>query len=98
MAAASLITVHLDMASSDIANARQRLSEAKKSIQAVIAALDGIPTKYADMIASVTGATETDAFTLTCKAQLAALTTEFNALNTQAKTVNTWLVANTTEF
>lgn len=98
MAAPSLITVHLGMASSDIAGSRQKLTEAKKAIQAVIAVLDNIPTKYADMIASVSGAAGTDAFTLTCKAQLAALTTEFNALNAQAKTVNTWLTANTTEF
>jgi hypothetical protein len=35
MAATSLVTVHLGMASSDIAGARQKLTEAKRAITAV---------------------------------------------------------------
>ena len=99
MAATSLVTVHLGMAASDIAGARQKLTEAKRAITSVILALDNIPTKYADMIATVSaGGYGQDAFTNSCVAQLAALTTEFTALNAQAKTVNTWLAGNTTEF
>jgi hypothetical protein len=99
MANASLVTVNLDMAASDIAGARQRLTEAKRAIVAVIAALDGIPTKYADMIATVSAVGYgQDAFTNSNVAQLAALSAEYNALNAQAKIVNTWLAGNTTEF
>jgi hypothetical protein len=99
MAAASLVTVHLGMAASDIAGARQRLTEIKTTLTATIQRLDGIPSKFADMITTVnTPGYGVDAFTNSNVAQLAALSAEFVELNNAAKALQSWINGNVTEF
>ncbi len=96
---ASLVDVHLGMASNDIAGSRQKLKEAKAAINGVISMLNSIPTKYGDMIETVSASGyNVDAYTNANRARLTALSEEFTALNAQAKIVSTWLSANTTEF
>lgn len=93
------IKTNLDDCAREIYQTRQQLSDAKALIQVGINRLNAIPTKYKPMIDAINAAGYgTPAHEAANKAELAALTSEFSALNTQAKSANTWLTTNITEF
>jgi hypothetical protein len=95
----SLITVQLGMAASDIAGARQKMTEARAAVTYVNGILTGIPTKYAEMIAAVNAAGyDADANGAAQKALLANLTTEFAALQVAVSAAQTALTSGVTEY
>jgi hypothetical protein len=95
----SLITVQLDMAASDIAGARQKMSEARAAVLYVNNLLTAIPTKYGEMIAAVNGAGyDADANGSAQKALLAKLTTEFTALQVAVAAAQAALTTGVTEY
>lgn len=99
MATPSQVDVLLDQISARIAQNRQRLTEAKASIAQRTANLAAIPAEFADLIATVNDVGYGgDTFQDYAKAKLAALTSEFQTLRTQAAAVDTWLTNNVTEF
>lgn len=93
------IKTTLDDCAREIDQTRRQLADAKALINAGIARLNSIPTKYKPMIDAVNAASYgTPAHEAANKAELAALTSEFQVLNSQAKSANTWLATNVTEF
>jgi hypothetical protein len=95
----SLITVHLGMAASDIAGARQKMTEARAAVLYVNNVLTGIPTKYGDMIAAVNGAGyDADADGAANKALLGKLVAEFTALQTAVAAAQAALTTGVTEY
>jgi hypothetical protein len=96
---ASLIEVHLAMAASDIARARQQMTEARTAVTSVNTALGNIPNKYAEMIAAVNAAGyDADANGAANKALLAKLVTEFGALQTAVASAQSALTSGVTEY
>jgi hypothetical protein len=96
---ASLINVQLNMAASDIAGARQKMSEARTAVVYVNNILTSIPTKYADMIAAVnTTGYDSDADGAANKALLSKLTTEFTTLQIAVSAAQTALTNGVTEY
>lgn len=87
MASTSQVASGLDSVAARIANQRAAALAAVKSAQAVVAALNAIPTDYADLITTINGYGTTDAFEAFSKAELAKLTAEFGALLTAAETI-----------
>jgi hypothetical protein len=87
------------MAASDIAGARQKMTEARNAVIYVNSLLSGIPTKYSDMIAAVNAVGyDADASGAAQKALLAKLTTEFTALQIAVASAQTALTAGVTEY
>jgi hypothetical protein len=95
----SLITVQLNMAASDIAGARQKMTEARVSVNAVNNLLGGIPSKYSEMIAAINAAGfDANADGAAKKALLAKLTAEFSALQVAVAAAQTALTSGVTEY
>lgn len=89
----------LDRIAGEVAANRQRLREAKEAVEARVANLNSIPTRYADLISTVNDAEYGgDTYRDANKAQLAALTAEYLVLVSEAEDARNWLEANTTEF
>jgi hypothetical protein len=96
---ASLITVQLAMAASDIAGARQKMTEARTAVTYVNMLLTNIPTKYGEMIAAVnTVGYDADADGASNKALLAKLTAEFTTLQTAVAAAQNALTNGVTEY
>ena len=96
---ASAIIEQLDKVSSEINYLRQRLTDARAIALKSYTDLQAIPTKYAEVVAIVSAAGYgTDAHQAAQKAELAALTSEFQALQMDAGKLQTWTVANIVEF
>lgn len=87
----SLSGVKLNMAESDIAGLRQKLTEAKNAFSAHIASLGGLAGKYQDLIDTFgqAGYAAQNADNAAKKARWEALVSEFTLLNTQAQNVQT---------
>lgn len=82
MATPSQVKTGLDAVSGVIVKARERMAVAKASATEVSASLAGLATAYADVIATVNGYGTSDVFEAQAKAELAKLTSEFQALKT----------------
>jgi flagellin-like hook-associated protein FlgL len=93
MATYSEVKQGLDEISAQIRAVQTRYNSAKSNIEAGSEALGAIPTKYADVIATIDGYTPTGAFETLSKDEKAKLQTEFQAL----KSTIDALIA-TTEF
>lgn len=94
----SLIIVKLDMAASDIAGCRQKMTEARAAVTAVYNKLAAIPTTYGEMISSINDAAYTGDLAKVQKAQLAALVTEFTALASAVEAAQAALTTGVTEY
>jgi hypothetical protein len=95
----SLITVQLQMAASDIAGARQKMTEARAAVNYVNSILTGIPSKYAEMIAAVNGAGyDSDANGAAQKSLLAKLSAEFATLQIAVASAQSALTDGVTEY
>ena len=93
MATTSEVKAGLDDVAQEIRTERQALKNAKARVAASVAALNSLPTKYADIVATVNGYTPTGSFETEAKDELAKLTTEFQALKTKAATAQAGLDA-----
>ena len=80
MATTSEVKAGLDEIAASIAAVRSRFASSKSSIEGGSAALGNIPTKYADVIATIDGYTGVDTFEDLAQAEKARLATEFVAL------------------
>lgn len=83
MATTSEVKAGLDSIAEEIAAVRKRFATAKSSIEGGSAALGNIPTKWADVIATIDGYSGTDAFEQLAQAEKAKLAAEFTALKTE---------------
>lgn len=93
MATASEVKAGLDDIAAAIAAVRTRYASAKSSITGGSAALGNIPTKYADVIATIDAYAPTGAFETLSKDEKTKLAAEYLALKTEIDA----LIA-TTEF
>lgn len=84
MATASEIKVGMDEIASIVAQQRAVLLKAQQNAGAASTVLADLPTTYADLIATVTGWSNGNAYQNAVKAELAALGTEYNALKSSA--------------
>jgi len=80
MATPSEVKSGLDQISTSITTAKLKLKAAVLNISRQKTDLSTIPSDHADVIATVDSYTGTDAFEDLCKAELARMTTEFQAL------------------
>jgi len=80
MATSSEVKAGLDEISAMIKASRQRCVSSKEMITTQETNLNAIPTRYADVLATITAYTGGDAFEDLCKAELTKMTTEFIAL------------------
>ena len=83
MATTSEVKAGLDAIASEIAAVRTRFESSKSSIQGGSTALGNIPTKYADVIATINAYTPTGAFETLSQDEKAKLQTEFVALKAE---------------
>lgn len=97
MATTSQVKAGLNNFSNEIRNSREQLSMAKARIASEKAKLNALPTKYADVIATIDGYTPTGPFETLAKDERAQFTTEFQALSAAATTAETSL-SSITEF
>ncbi len=74
------------------------MTEARTAVTAVYTKLAAIPTVYGDMIASINDVAYTGALADVQKAQLAALVTEFTALQIAVTAAQTALTTGVTEY
>lgn len=86
MATPSEVKTALDDISRGIVMARSTAEEAKERFGNASAALNDIPTRYADEIATIQAYGTSDPFEAHAKAELDKLTTEFVALKTATDT------------
>lgn len=95
MATTSEIKAGLDDIAAEIRTERQALRSAQARVNASLAALQGLPTKYAGLIAEIDGfdAQTSDVFERLAKAEKAKLVTEFTALRGKTNAANTALQA-----
>lgn len=82
MATTSEVKAGLDDAAVMIRTSRQMQTTAKANLLAAYNQLVGIPTQFADVIATVNGYGTSNAFEAVAKAELAKLSAEFGALQT----------------
>lgn len=82
MATASEVSTGLDAIADAIASQRGVVKKAVQNAAAASSALSALPGAYADVIATVQGYAGGNAAEDYAKAQLAALTSEFQALKT----------------
>lgn len=87
MATSSQVKSGLDSVAVRIADQRAAVLAAVKNATNAVTALNAIATDYSDMITTINNYGTTDAFEALSKAELAKLTTEFNALKTAASTI-----------
>jgi hypothetical protein len=80
MATSSEVKTGLDAIASVISEARNVVLKAQTNTDGAVASLNALPTEYADVIATINAYGTVDAFEALSKAELAKLTTEFNAL------------------
>lgn len=80
MASASEVKAGLDQIALSIRNARASVAGAISAASAASTDLDSLPTTFGDVIATVQGYGDEDAFEAVAKAELAKLTAEFVAL------------------
>lgn len=80
MATASEVKTGLDAVAAAIRAVRQSMLTVKATGVSVSADLGGLSTEYADLIATINAYGTTNAFEALAKAELAKLTSEFNAL------------------
>ena len=85
----SLVGVKLGMAGSDIAGLRQKCTEAKVDMGALVATITALATKYQDLIDTIgqAGYAGTNADCAVKKANWDALVAEYSVLLTQATAV-----------
>ena len=85
----SLVGVKLGMAGSDIAGLRQKCTEAKVNMASLVTTINGLATKYQDLIDTIgqAGYAATNADCAVKKANWDALVAEFSVLLTQATAV-----------
>lgn len=99
MATTSEVIGLLDQVAHEIARNRAALKQAKGVVADRVANLNDIPSRYSDLISTISAAEYGgDAFEDMNKAKLAALTVEFQALVSEATTAQNWLNSNITEF
>lgn len=89
MATPSEVKAGLDDIADAIRAQRAALSDAVTKAQTVVASLDGLAGTYADLVATVGSYGTADAFEAVSKAELAALTGEFQELLQRATTAAT---------
>lgn len=87
MATTSEVKTGLDLVAERIATQRAVVDKAKANAQSASDALAAIPTDFADLIATIDAYTGADEFETLAQAEKARLTTEFNALKTEADTI-----------
>lgn len=84
MATSSEVKAGLDEVANKIRDQRAVVIKARQQASAASAALAGLPTQYGDVVSTVNAYGTADAFEANAKAELAKLTTEFNALKAAA--------------
>lgn len=84
MATTSEVKVGLDAIAAVISDQRAVMQKVKTNAGLASAALDALPTTYADVIATINGYSTNDAFEAHAKAEFAKLVTEFVALKADA--------------
>lgn len=87
MATPSEVKVGMDAIAARLAEQRQTMLKVKSNAQSASDALAAIPTDFADVVATVQAYGTSNAFEAHAKAELAKMTTEFNALKTKADAV-----------
>lgn len=97
MATSSEVKAGLDEISAMIKASRQRLVSSKEMIGTQETNLTAIPTRFSDVLTTVNGYGTTDVFEALCKAEVAKMTTEFQALKADVSLAVLDL-ANRTEF
>lgn len=95
MATASQVKAGLDDIATVIRTERQAMISCKARVTAADNSLAALPTTYADVLAAINGfaVDSTDTFERLAKAELAKLTTEFQALKAKTATTKTGLAA-----
>lgn len=93
MATVSQVKAGLDDVAAAIRAERQACIAAKARIAQAAATLAGIPTKYADLIATIDAYTPTGEFEALAKDERAKLGAEFTNLKNKADTATTDLAA-----
>lgn len=97
MATSSEVKAGLDDISTEIRQLRFEMKRCKISITNAKNGLTNLPTKYADVVSTVQAYGTANAFEALSKAELAKLTTEFQALLAAVTTADDGL-ASITEF
>lgn len=87
MATYSEVKVGLDNVAAEIRAKRAEMVEVVAKGTAVSAALASIPTKYADLVATIQAYGTTNAAEAAAKAELAKLSAEYTALKTDSDVV-----------
>lgn len=87
MATASQVKSGLDAISGIIAKARKDVESAQESTANAVSLLNALPGDYQDLIATINTYGTTNAFEALAKAELAKLTTEFQALVAAGNTI-----------
>ena len=87
MATTSEVEVGMAAIAARLSDQRQVMLKVKANASTASTALAAIPNDFADVIATVTAFGTANAYEAAVKAQLAKMTTEFNALKTKADAV-----------
>lgn len=89
MATTSEVKTGLDQIALAIRNQRSAIKGAIQTAAVAEAALAGLATTFADVIATVSGYDASDAFEATAKAEFDRLVVEYTALTGVARTIST---------
>ncbi len=84
MATYSEVKVGLDAVAAIISEQRAMMTKVKSNAALASSALAAVPTDYADVVATIQAYGTANAAEAAAKAELAKLTTEFNALKAKA--------------
>ena len=87
MATTSEVEVGMAAIAARLSDQRQVMLKVKANASTASTALAAIPNDFADVIATVTAFGTANAYEAAVKAQVAKMTTEFNALKTKADAV-----------
>ena len=87
MATTSEVKAGLDSIAESIASVRSRFAASKVAIQNNSGTLGSIPTKWADVIATIDGYAGSDPFEALAQDEKAKLATEFSALKAEIDAV-----------